>query len=139
MLHEDRDWVCFSELRVSVFCLLAVIQSVRKSVGSTSCKGCIESLVPASYWLRKYKWKKDFAYDVMSGLTVAIMHIPQGMAYALLGNMTPVVGIYMAFFPVLIYVFLGTSRHVSMGEFFSVLRLVKREKFCEIQKPSWQE
>lgn len=54
--------------------------------------------------------------DIISGLTVAIMHIPQGMAYALLGNVPPVVGIYMAFFPVLVYFFFGTSRHVSMGK-----------------------
>lgn len=96
-----------------------MIQCVKKTVGSTSCKGCIQSTVPASYWLRKYKWKNDFIYDAISGLTVAIMHIPQGMAYALLGNVTPVVGIYMALFPVLMYFFFGTSKHVSMGEPFS--------------------
>lgn len=93
-----------------------MIQNIKKSIGSSSCKGCVQSVIPASYWLRKYKWRDDFIHDVISGLTVAIMHIPQGMAYALLGNLTPVVGIYMAFFPVLIYVFLGTSRHVSMGK-----------------------
>ncbi|KAJ8683173.1 hypothetical protein QAD02_018965 [Eretmocerus hayati] len=96
---------------------ISVIQSVKKTLGSASCKGCIENVIPASYWLRKYKWQSDFAHDVMSGLTVAIMHIPQGMAYGLLGNLSPVVGIYMAFFPVLVYFFFGTSRHVSMGTF----------------------
>lgn len=40
-----------------------------------------------------------------------------GMAYAILGNVPPIVGMYMAFFPVLVYLFLGTSRHNSMGEF----------------------
>ncbi|XP_076685648.1 prestin isoform X4 [Andrena cerasifolii] len=39
------------------------------------------------------------------------------MAYAILGNVPPIVGIYMAFFPVLVYLFLGTSRHNSMGTF----------------------
>lgn len=37
------------------------------------------------------------------------------MAYAILGNVPPIVGIYMAFFPVLVYFILGTSRHNSMG------------------------
>lgn len=37
------------------------------------------------------------------------------MAYAILGNVPPIVGMYMAFFPVLVYFFLGTSRHNSMG------------------------
>ena len=73
-------------------------------------------MIPAVRWLKDYKWKEDIASDIISGITVAIMHIPQGMAYAMLGNVPPVVGIYMAFFPVLIYFFLGTSKHVSMGK-----------------------
>lgn len=38
------------------------------------------------------------------------------MAYALLGNVPPVIGIYMAIFPALVYAFLGTSKHVAMGK-----------------------
>jgi len=44
------------------------------------------------------------------------MQIPQGMGYALLANLPPVIGIYMAFFPVLLYVIFGTSRHNAVGE-----------------------
>jgi solute carrier family 26 protein len=40
-----------------------------------------------------------------------------GMAYALLGAVPPIVGIYMAFFPVIVYSVLGTSRHNSMVKF----------------------
>lgn len=73
--------------------------------------------IPSITWLSSYNWKEDLVKDVSAGCTVAIMNIPQGMAYALLANVPPVVGIYMAFFPVLVYMFLGTSRHVSMGSF----------------------
>ena len=38
------------------------------------------------------------------------------MAYALLAELPPVVGLYMAFFPVLIYFLLGSSKHISMGK-----------------------
>lgn len=41
----------------------------------------------------------------------------QGMAYGILGNLSPIVGIYMGFFPVLIYFLFGTSRHVSIGKY----------------------
>ncbi|KAF7282110.1 prestin-like isoform X2 [Rhynchophorus ferrugineus] len=78
---------------------------------------CLLDSIPLCRWLPEYNWKKSFLSDIISGFTVAIMHIPQGMAYGLLGNVPPIVGIYMAFFPVLIYFIFGTSRHVSMGTF----------------------
>ncbi|XP_033743714.1 sulfate transporter-like [Pecten maximus] len=65
--------------------------------------------------IKKYKLKESLANDVISGLTVGIMQIPQGMAYALLGSLPPIVGLYTSFFGPLIYFFLGTSRHASMG------------------------
>lgn len=89
--------------------------NIIKSLKKKRCKSAVTSILPVSYWLRKYRWKDYILSDIISGITVAIMHIPQGMAYALLGNLPPVTGIYMAFFPVLIYFLFGTSKHVSMG------------------------
>ncbi|KAJ1528690.1 hypothetical protein ONE63_007083 [Megalurothrips usitatus] len=43
------------------------------------------------------------------------MHIPHGIAYSMLAQVPPVVGIYMAFFPVFIYTLMGTSKHLSIG------------------------
>ncbi|KAK0169459.1 hypothetical protein PV327_011556 [Microctonus hyperodae] len=76
----------------------------------------LKKTIPIIDWLPNYDWKKNILSDVVAGFTVAVMHIPQGMAYAMLGNVPPIVGIYMAFFPVFIYMIFGTSRHNSMGK-----------------------
>lgn len=99
------------------------------------------SIFPICTWLSQYSVKNDLVADIISGCTVAIMHIPQGksiflkkkilkdkffftipcielgMGYAMLANIPPIVGIYTAFFPVLIYFIFGTSKHNSMGTF----------------------
>ena len=53
--------------------------------------------------------------DVIAGLTVGIMLIPQGMAYALLAGLPPVYGLYAALIPQVVYAFLGTSRQLAVG------------------------
>ncbi|XP_066997153.2 prestin [Anabrus simplex] len=95
-------------------------QALRKRIVKWKCSSPLNSvlsLFPILTWLPNYQWRKDLFSDIISGFTVAVMHIPQGMAYALLGNVPPIVGLYMAFFPVLLYIIMGTSRHVSMGTF----------------------
>ncbi|XP_053687537.1 sulfate transporter-like [Sabethes cyaneus] len=101
-----------------------VCRDMLNSVRNVSARSCVTSVLPIFAWLSEYSWKRDFVSDLISGCTVAVMHIPQGMAYALLANVPPITGIYMAFFPVLVYFFLGTSRHNSMGTFAVVTIMV---------------
>nr|XP_034300936.1 solute carrier family 26 member 6 isoform X3 [Crassostrea gigas] len=84
-------------------------------VNCSNKRKCLEKVLPFLRIYRKYKIRTDLPNDVIAGFTVGIMQLPQGMAYAMLADMPPVVGLYMAFFPVLIYFFFGTSRHISMG------------------------
>lgn len=69
---------------------------------------------PILSWLPNYK--KTFLYgDVMAGITVGILLIPQGMAYAMIAGLPPVFGLYAALMPQVIYTILGTSRQLSVG------------------------
>ncbi|KAJ1371714.1 hypothetical protein KIN20_033701 [Parelaphostrongylus tenuis] len=77
----------------------------------------LTSFMPILHWLPNYKWKEYIHGDLIAGLTVGIMHVPQGMAYASLANVPPVYGMYSSFFSSTIYMFFGTSRHISIGVF----------------------
>ena len=56
-----------------------------------------------------------FRPDVIAGLTVAAYLVPQVMAYAQLAGLDPVVGLWSAILPAVVYALVGTSRHVSTG------------------------
>ncbi|VDM92435.1 unnamed protein product [Onchocerca ochengi] len=75
------------------------------------------SFFPIFHWLPRYNWKRDLNGDIIGGLTVGIMQVPQGMAYANLASLPPIYGIYTSFFTSFFYMFFGTSRHVSIGVF----------------------
>jgi SulP family sulfate permease len=70
--------------------------------------------IPLIGHLRRYT-VGTFRADLVAGLTVCIMLIPQGMAYALLAGMPPIYGLYGGLVPLLIYGLLGTSRQLSIG------------------------
>ncbi|GAB0099045.1 solute carrier family 26 member 6 [Sergentomyia squamirostris] len=100
------------------------VQRIKQSLLSIDFLALLYSLVPIVEWLPRYSFKKSFMGDLTSGITVAVMHIPQGMAYAILAFVPPQIGLYMAFFPLFAYVIFGTSRHISMGTFAVISLMV---------------
>ncbi|GAB5571030.1 sulfate transporter [Prionailurus iriomotensis] len=82
-----------------------------------------QDLLPATRWLRHYRPREALAGDVMSGLVIGIILVPQAIAYSLLAGLQPIYSLYTSFFANLIYFLMGTSRHVSMG-IFSLLCLM---------------
>uniref|UniRef100_A0AAY4DM58 STAS domain-containing protein n=1 Tax=Denticeps clupeoides TaxID=299321 RepID=A0AAY4DM58_9TELE len=77
----------------------------------------LKSHFPVIDWLSKYPAKEWFISDLISGVSTGLVCSLQGMAYALLVSVAPVYGLYSAFFPILTYFLLGTSRHISVGPF----------------------
>ena len=65
-------------------------------------------------WIKSYS-KKDLKSDFAAGLTVGVMLIPQGMAYAMIAGLPPVYGLYAALLPQVVYAFMGTSRQLAVG------------------------
>lgn len=65
-------------------------------------------------WLKQYR-RGLLAGDISAGIVVAMMMIPQGMAYAMVAGLPPVVGIYASILPPLLYALFGSSMTQSVG------------------------
>ncbi|WP_111706308.1 SulP family inorganic anion transporter [Lutibacter citreus] len=70
--------------------------------------------IPILDWLPNYK-KEWFKGDLGAGLTVGIMLIPQGIAYAMIAGLPPIYGLYTAMIPQIAYAIFGTSRQLAVG------------------------
>lgn len=69
-------------------------------------------LIPA--WLRQYRLA-DLPTDVIAGLVVGVLVIPQSLGYAVLAGLPPVYGLYAAIVPVIVYAWLGSSNVQAVG------------------------
>lgn len=74
----------------------------------------LKTLIPIIDWLPNYK-KENLDGDINAGITVGIMLIPQGMAYAILAGLEPIHGLYAVTIPLLLYAIFGTSRQLAVG------------------------
>lgn len=83
----------------------------------------LRQLIPALEWTQAYR-KTDLGGDIIAGTIVAIMLVPQGMAYALLAGLPAQVGLYASILPLLLYSLLGSSRTLAVGPVAIVSLLV---------------
>uniref|UniRef100_A0A674H0H8 Solute carrier family 26 member 5 n=1 Tax=Taeniopygia guttata TaxID=59729 RepID=A0A674H0H8_TAEGU len=91
---------------------------------SKKAKSHLYSFLPILKWLPRYPVKEYLLGDIISGISTGVMQLPQGLAYALLAAVPPVFGLYSSFYPVFLYTFFGTSKHISIGTFAVVSMMV---------------
>ncbi|XP_061469377.1 sulfate transporter-like [Rhineura floridana] len=100
--------------------------SVKKLLKKTreNCKCDRQSIIsfflklfPVVEWLPRYNIKEQLLGDIISGILVGIVAIPQSISYSLLASQDPIYGLYTNFFCVIIYFAMATSRHNCVGSF----------------------
>lgn len=69
---------------------------------------------PAHIWLANYN-RKSYIADLLAGLVVTMMLIPQGLAYAMLAGLPPVTGLYASILPLFAYALFASSRTLAVG------------------------
>ncbi|CAF3556212.1 unnamed protein product [Rotaria sordida] len=99
------------------------------------CLNSVLDKIPLLRCLKEYNIRKNLFGDIIAGIIVAIMHIPQGMAYGVLTTLPPIYGLYVSFFPVIIYMIFGTCPHLSIGT-FAVISLMIAQALESVIQPS---
>ncbi|XP_076006416.1 chloride anion exchanger-like [Genypterus blacodes] len=116
-LYSDES---FAEEHVKVYRQRkSMLEHVKQyfTCDSKRAKNAALSLLPVIGWLRMYRIKEWLFSDIVSGISTGLVAVLQGLAYCLLASLPAWYGLFSAFFPVVIYFFLGTSRHISVGPF----------------------
>ncbi|XP_048542250.1 probable sulfate transporter 3.4 [Triticum urartu] len=94
------------------------------------------------YFFPIFHWGSNYSLrllrsDAVAGLTIASLAIPQGISYAKLANLPPIIGLYSSFVPPLIYALLGSSRDLAVGP-VSIASLVMGSMLREAVAPEQQ-
>lgn len=81
---------------------------------SRKFKLALQYFLPFLEWVPRYTL--DFLKsDLIAGITIASLAIPQGISYAKLANLPPILGLYSSFVPPLVYALMGSSRDLAVG------------------------
>ncbi|KAI3981077.1 hypothetical protein MKX01_032217 [Papaver californicum] len=91
----------------------------------------LQAVFPILDWGRSYNFSK-FKGDLIAGLTIASLCIPQDIGYAKLAGLKPEYGLYSSFVPPLIYAFMGSSKDIAIGPVAVVSLLLGTQLQAEI-------
>ena len=72
-------------------------------------------LLPFLAWMGELRQPATLRADLLAGITVALVLIPQSMAYAQLAGLPPYYGLYAAFLPPIVSALFGSSRQLANG------------------------
>jgi sulfate permease, SulP family len=107
----------------TMFGVLAMRDAPEPLVNKPSRPAAVQTVRGQS---ERYKWPRfstlsesyrtaNLRQELIAGLTVAALIVPQGMAYALLAGLPPVMGLYASILPMIVYALTGTGRQTSVG------------------------
>ncbi|KAK8999404.1 hypothetical protein V6N11_070571 [Hibiscus sabdariffa] len=102
----------------------SLFSGVRGKIKRMTFVDWIEMFLPCCRWIRTYRWREYFQIDLMAGITVGVMLVPQAMSYAKLAGLDPIYGLYSGFVPIFIYAIFGSSRQLAIGPVALVSLLV---------------
>ncbi|GKY91087.1 hypothetical protein MPSEU_000081500 [Mayamaea pseudoterrestris] len=71
--------------------------------------------LPAYRWLKQYNVRTTLQKDIIAGLTVGVMIVPQSMSYAKLAGLPVQYGLYSSLVPIYLYSLFGSSRQLAVG------------------------
>ncbi|KAG7970495.1 hypothetical protein I3843_07G086900 [Carya illinoinensis] len=74
----------------------------------------LQYFLPILEWAPRYN-VEFLKSDLIAGITIASLAIPQGISYAKLANLPPILGLYSSFVPPLVYAMMGSSRDLAVG------------------------
>ncbi|KAJ7578335.1 sulfate anion transporter [Mycena floridula] len=95
--------------------IVSTEQTTKKRMDRSMVRRRVKYYIPSMNWIPNYSLS-FFGGDLIAGITVASMLIPQSVSYASsLAKLSPVTGLFSASFPGIVYALLGTSRQLNVA------------------------
>lgn len=102
----------------------------------TKSQSKLSNILPAWQWLQHYT-PTAFRADLLAALIVIAMLVPQGMAYAMVAGLPPIMGLYASILPMIIYALVGGSPTLSIGPvaLISMMTFATLQPLYEVGSP----